>query len=87
METHSNHKIAKQQMANGFGSIISILVKGGLHQTLNVAGKLSVFKHATSLGGVKGLIEHPRRQASIKSWKFTANFYWYRKCGRFNRRF
>ena len=65
MATHPNHEIAKQQMTNGFGSIISILVKGGLQQTLNVAGKLSVFKHATSLGGVESLVQH-RRSAEGK---------------------
>ena len=29
LETHPNHKVAKQQMTNSFGSIISILVKKG----------------------------------------------------------
>ena len=65
LETHPNHKIAKKQMTNGFGSIISILVKGSLQETLNVAGKLSIFKHATSLGGVESLVEH-RRSAEGK---------------------
>ena len=65
LETHPNHAVAKQQMTNGFGSIISILVKGGLQETLDVAGKLSIFKHATSLGGVESLIEH-RRSAEGK---------------------
>ena len=65
LASHPNHAIAKQQMTNGFGSIISILVKGDLQQTLKVAGKLSVFKHATSLGGVESLVEH-RRSAEGK---------------------
>lgn len=65
LASHPNHNIAKQQMINGFGSIISILVKGDLQQTLKVAGKLSVFKHATSLGGVESLVEH-RRSAEGK---------------------
>lgn len=65
LASHPNHNIAKQQMTNGFGSIISILVKGDLQQTLKVAGKLSVFKHATSLGGVESLVEH-RRSAEGK---------------------
>ena len=60
LSSHPNHAIAKEQMPNGFGSIISILVKGDLHQTLQVAGKLSIFKHATSLGGVESLVEHRR---------------------------
>ncbi|MFN0082164.1 MAG: trans-sulfuration enzyme family protein [Ferruginibacter sp.] len=58
LASHPNHDIAKQQMTNGFGSIISVLVKGGLQEALNVAGKLKIFKHATSLGGVESLVEH-----------------------------
>lgn len=65
LATHPNHAIAKQQMTNGFGSIISVLIQGDLQQTLKVAGKLSVFKHATSLGGVESLVEH-RRSAEGK---------------------
>ncbi len=60
LESHTNHEIAKQQMTNGFGSIISILVKGGKQNALNFASKLFIFKHATSLGGVESLVEHRR---------------------------
>lgn len=60
LASHPNHEVAKQQMSNGFGSIISILVKGGLQETLAVAGRLNIFKHATSLGGVESLVEHRR---------------------------
>jgi cystathionine gamma-synthase len=60
LPTHINHTIAKQQMTNGFGSIISILVKGGKKEALNFASKLLIFKHATSLGGVESLVEHRR---------------------------
>jgi cystathionine gamma-synthase len=60
LESHVNHDIAKKQMKNGFGSIISILIKGGRTEAMQFAGKLSVFKHATSLGGVESLIEHRR---------------------------
>jgi cystathionine gamma-synthase len=60
LPSHTNHTIAKQQMTNGFGSIISILVKGGKKEALNFASKLLIFKHATSLGGVESLVEHRR---------------------------
>ena len=66
LATHPNHDIAKQQMTNGFGSIISVLVKGGRQEALDVAGKLNIFKHATSLGGVESLVEH-RRTAEGKN--------------------
>ena len=60
LASHQNHDIAKQQMTKGFGSIISVLVKGGRQEALDVAGKLKIFKHATSLGGVESLVEHRR---------------------------
>lgn len=57
---HHNHEIAKRQMQGGFGSIVSILVKGGRTEAMKFAGQLSIFKHATSLGGVESLVEHRR---------------------------
>jgi cystathionine gamma-synthase len=60
LPSHTNHAIAKKQMTNGFGSIISILVKGGKEAALKFASKLVIFKHATSLGGVESLVEHRR---------------------------
>ncbi len=60
LTSHPNHEIAKQQMKNGFGSVVSILVKGGKEKAMQFAGKLLIFKHATSLGGVESLVEHRR---------------------------
>ncbi|HET6227945.1 MAG TPA: aminotransferase class I/II-fold pyridoxal phosphate-dependent enzyme [Bacteroidia bacterium] len=60
LPTHPNHDIAKKQMKNSFGSIVSILVKGDKAQAMKFASALSIFKHATSLGGVESLVEHRR---------------------------
>ena len=60
LPSHKNYDIALQQMTNGFGSIISIQIKGGRTEALNFASKLNIFKHATSLGGVESLVEHRR---------------------------
>lgn len=60
LPSHKNHAVALQQMTNGFGSIISILVKGGKAEAMQFASKLIIFKHATSLGGVESLVEHRR---------------------------
>lgn len=60
LPSHHNHAVARRQMKNGFGSIVSVLVKGGKAQAMQFAGKLSIFKHATSLGGVESLVEHRR---------------------------
>lgn len=60
LPAHPNHTIARRQMKNGFGSIISVLVKGKKEDAMRFAGKLSIFRHATSLGGVESLVEHRR---------------------------
>ena len=52
------HRVAKRQMAGGFGSLLSFCVKGGAVEALRVAGRLNLFHRATSLGGVESLVEH-----------------------------
>ena len=52
------HDLAKQQMNGGFGSLLSVMISGGGDAALKVNGKLSVFKRATSLGGVESLVEY-----------------------------
>ncbi len=58
LKSNEYHKVAKKQMRNGFGGMMSILVKGGQKEAMALASKLKIFKHATSLGGVESLIEH-----------------------------
>ena len=60
LATHKNYDVATRQMCSGFGSIISILIKGDEQKTLQIASGLKIIKHATSLGGVETLIEHRR---------------------------
>lgn len=67
LEEHENHEIAKKQMKNGFGGMISIEIKGDEANCLSVASKLKVFKHATSLGGVESLVDHRRTAEGIHS--------------------
>jgi len=55
---HPNHDVAVRQMKNGFGAMLSILVRGGQAPALAVANGVEVFLRATSLGGVESLIEH-----------------------------
>jgi cystathionine gamma-synthase len=58
LESHPGHEIAKKQMINGFGGMISLLVKGDAEQAKKVATGTRLFVPATSLGGVESLIEH-----------------------------
>lgn len=58
LSSHVNHEVAKRQMKGIYGGMLSVLVKGGKKEAMTFANHLTVFKHATSLGGVESLIEH-----------------------------
>jgi cystathionine gamma-synthase len=60
LPSHPNHNVAKAQMRGGFGGVLSVCVKGGQKEALDLCRKLQLVKHATSLGGVETLIEHRR---------------------------
>ncbi|MEO5976465.1 MAG: aminotransferase class I/II-fold pyridoxal phosphate-dependent enzyme [Chryseolinea sp.] len=60
LPSHLNHEVARRQMKNGFGSILSVLVKGGQGSALEFTSRLKIVNHATSLGGIETLIEHRR---------------------------
>ena len=63
LEDHPAHDLAKRQMANGFGGMLSIRVAGGEAAAVQTAAALTLWKRATSLGGVESLVEH---RASIE---------------------
>jgi cystathionine gamma-synthase len=58
LESHPGHDIAKRQMTQGFGGMLSLLVEGDADEAKRIAGKTRLFVRATSLGGVESLIEH-----------------------------
>ena len=62
LPTHRGHDVAARQMS-GFGAMVSIRVKGGEEEAIAAAARVSLWKRATSLGGVESLIEH---RASIE---------------------
>lgn len=57
LPNHPGHAVAKRQM-NGFGAVVSMLVKGGKPATVNVVKRAKLFTCATSLGGTESLMEH-----------------------------
>jgi len=63
LESHPGHEIARRQMQNGFGGMLSLLVRGGADEARAVAARLKVILRSTSLGGVESLVEH---RASIE---------------------
>lgn len=58
LPSHPGHALAARQMPNGFGGLMSFVVKGGAEAALRAAGRLQLFHRATSLGGVESLVEH-----------------------------
>ncbi|MCB0666015.1 MAG: aminotransferase class V-fold PLP-dependent enzyme [Saprospiraceae bacterium] len=58
LSDHAGYEIARRQMPNGAGGMLSILVKGDGERALQVSNRLNVFTTATSLGGVESLVEH-----------------------------
>ncbi|MCP3687483.1 MAG: PLP-dependent transferase [Gammaproteobacteria bacterium] len=58
LASHPGHEIAKRQMQNGFGGMLSFLVRGDAEQARQIACSTHLFLPATSLGGVESLIEH-----------------------------
>ncbi len=63
LEDHPQHELAKRQMTNGYGGMLSIRLADGHAAAVITAARVKVFKRATSLGGVESLIEH---RASIE---------------------
>jgi cystathionine gamma-synthase len=55
---HPGHAVARRQMENGFGFMLSIQVRGGEAAAIATAARVGLWKRATSLGGVESLIEH-----------------------------
>ena len=58
LSTHEGHDIAKRQMTNGYGGMMSLLVKGDFNTAQKFCTRLKVVTAATSLGGVESLAEH-----------------------------
>ena len=57
LPSHPGHQIAMRQMRL-FGGMVSVQVKGSAADAMAVAGRLTLFTRATSLGGVESLVEH-----------------------------
>jgi cystathionine gamma-synthase len=57
LESHPGHDVAARQM-NGFGGMMSFLLRDGECAARAVAARTQVFTRATSLGGPHSFIEH-----------------------------
>jgi cystathionine gamma-lyase len=59
LESHPQHALARRQMQNGFGGIVTFFIRGGLEAARRFLEKCEIFAIAESLGGVESLIDHP----------------------------
>jgi cystathionine gamma-synthase len=58
LPTHPGHATARRQMADGFGGMLSLRIRGGEAAARETIARLQVFARATSLGGTESLAEH-----------------------------
>jgi cystathionine gamma-synthase len=58
LKSHPQHVLALKQQKNGFGAMLSVLIKATVAQTIEISTRLEYFTRATSLGGVESLVEH-----------------------------
>ena len=58
LESHPGHVIARKQMQNGFGGMLSFMLRGDGDAAKQLASTTQLFMSATSLGGIESLIEH-----------------------------
>ncbi len=58
LASHPQHSLAKEQM-NGYGGMVSFVLKGGLESARQFLGSTKLFALAESLGGVESLVCHP----------------------------
>jgi methionine-gamma-lyase len=65
LKSHPQHELAKKQM-DGFGSMISFELKGGLTAGKILMDHVKVAILAVSLGGVETLIQHPASMTHSK---------------------
>ena len=58
LESHPSHGVAKKQMTDGFGGMMSLLLKTDFEGAKKFCTRLKVLVPATSLGGTESLAEH-----------------------------
>jgi len=59
LENSQYHSLAKKYLRNGFGSVMTFRVKGGLEKTKQFVEALKLVSHVVNIGDVRTLITHP----------------------------
>lgn len=58
LSNHPGHAVAQRQMEGGFGGMMTLEIRGGEQDALEVIKRCRLFTPATSFGGVESLVEH-----------------------------
>lgn len=67
LESHAGHDIARRQMQNGFGGMLSFQVKGGEAAAKIVAARTQLIRQAISFGSPDTVIEHRASMEGVDS--------------------
>ena len=65
LETHPGHAVARRQMFNGYGGMISFELKGGYEAGKALMNHVHLIALAVSLGKTDSLIEHPASMTHV----------------------
>lgn len=63
--SHEDHELAKHQMRNGFGGMLSFELKGGLEAGISMMNKVRFCSLAPTLGDTETLILHPASMSHL----------------------
>ena len=66
LESHPGHEIAKEQMNDGYGGMLSFSVKGGLDSIKKFLPKLKYAHMAANLGCVETVVGHPLTTSQVE---------------------
>jgi len=59
LENHPNHKLAKKYLRNGFGGVLTFVVKGKKERAAKLVDNLKLVSHLANVGDAKTLIIQP----------------------------
>lgn len=65
LASHEDHELAKYQMRNGFGGMLSFELKGGLAAGISMMNKVNFCSLAPTLGDTETLILHPASMSHL----------------------
>ncbi len=67
LPSHPGHAIARRQMVDGYGAMISFELRAGLLAGQRFCEALEIITRGVSLGGVESLIQHPASMSHLKT--------------------